>query len=297
MGWQDRDYARQPTRGGGGRHGGRAFGLGGNSVTTWLLCINIGVFILDMILAGQVGRYVLETSRGEFYMRPLYAWGHFSISFAFEQGQLWRLLTFQFLHADIMHLFGNMLAMYFFGYMVESWLGSRRYLVFYLLCGFAGIVGLLGFAAGGFFEVAGWTPMVGASAGIFGILIAATRIAPNTVVMLLFPPIPMRLRTFAWVLIGLAAFTVFPSGPNAGGEAAHLGGAALGYLLINHPGLLSFVDAGPRGRRPSLRTGARPDAQEVNRILDKVRDQGLQSLSESERRTLQRATDDQRRAG
>jgi len=85
-------------------------------------------------------------------------------------------------------------------------------------------------------------PLVGASAGIFGVLIAGARIAPDTTVMLIFPPIPMRLKTLALVFLGIAVLTVFEHGFNAGGEAAHLGGAAVGAGLIARPHVLDVFD-------------------------------------------------------
>jgi membrane associated rhomboid family serine protease len=83
-----------------------------------------------------------------------------------------------------------------------------------------------------------WQPLVGASAGIFGILVAAAQAAPHAVIMPIFPPIPMRLRTAAWVFIGVAVWTVLTQGRNAGGEAAHLGGAIVGFLLMQGERLL-----------------------------------------------------------
>ena len=92
--------------------------------------------------------------------------------------------------------------------------------------------------------------MVGASAGIFGVLIAAAvRVAPNASVRLLFPPIPMKLRNLAWIMLGIAAFTLVIYGHNAGGEAAHLGGAGVGYLLIQRPQVLNVFTKWPR-RKP-----------------------------------------------
>jgi membrane associated rhomboid family serine protease len=132
---------------------------------------------------------------------------------------------------------------------VESYLGPRRYLAFYLLCGMAGAALYLIFWRLGILEVSAATPLVGASAGIFGVLIGAARVAPNTTVMLLFPPIPMRLKIFAWVMLGIALATVLEQGQNSGGQVAHLGGAALGALLIYQPHLLDVFALWPARRR------------------------------------------------
>jgi membrane associated rhomboid family serine protease len=228
MGLYDREYIRRPAA---GSTVGR---LSAWSVATWLIVINVAVFVLD----GLTGR-------------QLTLFGYFSASTAIYGLQVWRFITFQFLHASISHIFFNMLSLYFFGPMVESYLGRRRFLAFYLLCGAAGAGMYLVLWQLGFLQYGASTPLVGASAGIFGVLIAGATIAPDARVMLLFPPIPMRLKVLAWVLLGIAAFTVLTAGPNAGGQAAHLGGAALGALLIRRPQWLNFAEqlGPPRARR------------------------------------------------
>lgn len=271
MGIQDRDYYGQGTAPAGGP------GIGGSigavrwwSVSTWLIAICIGVFLLDALMyrSGLVyvlamtpaddgtlrdvivplARYEQLAAAGHIggikAMGPVEAIGYFSFTKAFASLQVWRLITFQFLHASLGHIFGNMLGLYFFGGMIERYLGRWRFLAFYLLCGVAGPIVYLIFALTGILGTSLATPMIGASAGVFGVLIAAAQIAPRTTVMLLFPPIPMQLRTLALVLLAIAAFTVFTQGVNAGGEAAHLGGAALGFLLIRQPQLLSWADPG-----------------------------------------------------
>lgn len=225
MGIDDRDYYHED------RRRSRVGAMRMGSVTTWLIALNVAVFILDAFLR----------PRG-FPVGRLWLAGYFSASTALYELELWRFLTFQFLHADITHLFFNMLSLYFFGYLIEGYLGSRRYLAFYLLCGIAGAVAYLLLWAAGVLIGDPRVPMVGASAGIFGVLFAAARVAPDTTVMLMFPPIPMKLKVLALVLAGVALVTVLTSGRNAGGEAAHLGGAALGSLLIQFPQVLNVFD-------------------------------------------------------
>jgi hypothetical protein len=133
-------------------------------------------------------------------------------------------------------------------------------------------------------------------------------IAPDMRVMLLFPPIPMSMRTLAMLFLGIAALSLLVGARNAGGEAAHLGGAIMGFVLVRRPGLLTLTSPG-RQTGPSwsqrrtarrLERQARRDAveqAEVDRILEKVHNQGIHSLSEQEKRVLKRATDRQRRVG
>ena len=241
MALEDRDYMNRPMP----RSAYR--GPGAVSVTFWLIAINVAVYLIDrLLLRANVG-YLIVTPDGERVpMPPLEFWGHFSEWWAIREWQVWRFVTFQFLHANADHLIFNMIALFFFGPFVEAYLTSRLFLPFYLLCGIGGacmylLLLLMGWRIGNAF-----VPLVGASAGIFGVLIAAARIAPDSIA-LVFGVIPMRLRTLAYFFICYAIFTVLFRGSNAGGEAAHLGGAAAGYLLLEWPEALERV--GWLGRR------------------------------------------------
>ena len=273
------------------------FGIGQQlsrrSIVFWLLVINIGVFILDAILQ----RAMTDPINGGPSVGPLNDFGYFSATKAVSEFQIWRFITFQFLHSGIGHIFFNMLSLYFFGPMIELYLGSRRFLAFYLLCGISGAVLYLILLAADQLVNEPWIHMVGASAGVFGTLIGGAVIAPNTRVMMLFPPIPISLRALAWIFVGLAAYNVFTTGPNAGGEAAHLGGAGLGFLLIRNPNMLNWVDG--TWWKPLRRKGEwerkqirrHRDEAEVDRILDKVRKRGMGSITRREKKILQQATD------
>jgi membrane associated rhomboid family serine protease len=208
------------------------------SITVWLIILNVAIFAIDRL----VPLYMIQmTPQGPLPMRLLTALGHFSAALAIDHLQVWRFISFQFLHANLTHLFFNMIGLYFFGPMIEGYLGRRRFIAFYLLCGIAGAATYLLLLWWNVVNVQAFTPLVGASAGIFGILMAAARIAPNARVMLLFPPIPLRLRTLAWILMAIAALAILTRAQNAGGEAAHLGGAVLGLVLIQFPQVLSVL--------------------------------------------------------
>jgi membrane associated rhomboid family serine protease len=226
MGIYDRDYYREPAR-------RNAFGaIGGWSVTNWLIGINVAVFLIDSLLTDR---------NNPFLGGPLYRLGYFSIDTAVFGLQVWRFVSLQFLHAGIQHIFFNMLALYFFGPIVEQTLGPRRYLAFYLLSGIAS--GLM-FVILCFLHILGddaTTRLIGASGSIFGVLIAAAIIAPDVVVRIDFI-FPIKLRTLAWLMVGFAVYQVVRSGENAGGEAAHIGGALMGFVLIKNPRLLEFAN-------------------------------------------------------
>lgn len=252
---------------------------------------------------------------------------HFSSYELFFNLGFWRVIGFQFLHSHYSfgHILLNMIALFFFGPMVEQQLGSKRYLAFYLLCGICGalLYGLLN--VGGFLssmmgvKIPGLlfndmaTPLVGASAGVFGVLMAGAFLAPNATVLVFFL-LPMRLKTMAYILVAIAFFTVLFGGGNAGGEAGHLGGAIAGFYFIRHPhhlhgffDILGRIDptsrhfrgrgGDARGRAIAKAPGRRagPSDAEIDRILDKLHSQGgLASLTAREKRMLREASERER---
>ena len=250
---------------------------------------------------------------------PFGAYGHFSTYLGFFRFELWRLVTFQFLHANLLHLLFNMMGLFFFGALVERHLGSRRlYAAYYLTCGIFGallylLLNVLGYFAPmggsvlGFLDVDLDTPLIGASAGVFGVLMASAYIAPNAT-MLIFGLIPLKVRTGAYIFVGIAFLNLIMGGDNAGGDAAHLGGAAAGFFFIRRPKLLiGFFDEilgsddkrgrsarvvkKPEARRAKERPGRAARANDRDRarmdeLLAKVGTQGLHALSDKERREL-----------
>jgi len=288
-------YGPRGGRGGGGG-GGMRLNYRKFTITTWIIIINVAVFV--------VGGFLARTMPFQGQMvDPLFFYGHFSTNELFQL-EVWRLLTFQFLHANLIHIFFNMFGLWIFGSMVEETLGSRKYLAFYLVCGiFGGLMYLLLNLMGvwqiplpGALAIRMDTPLIGASAGVFGVIVACAYIAPNAIVQLLFPPIPLRLKWMAYGYVGLALFNLLTNGSNAGGDAAHIGGAIAGFFFIrNHHLLTDFFDVTKDSRKTAtaVRSGGAggprftsPSEAEIDRILAKVSAQGLASLSESEKRTL-----------
>jgi membrane associated rhomboid family serine protease len=142
----------------------------------------------------------------------------------------WQLLTYGFLHGDLTHLFFNMFGLWMFGSDVQRLMGPKRFLTYFLVCVVgAGVVQLIVAGTQG-----GVYPTVGASGGLFGILLAYGLSFPDRVVVPLFPPIPMKARTFV-IVFGLLELYLGVSG-NAPGIAnfAHLGGMAFGYLMLRY---------------------------------------------------------------
>jgi membrane associated rhomboid family serine protease len=145
--------------------------------------------------------------------------------------QLWQLVSYAFLHGSPWHLFFNMLALFMFGSDIERVWGNRRYLVYYFVCVVSAALAqlLLAGMSGGVPY-----PTIGASGGVFGLLLAFGMMFPRRMVVLIFPPIPMP----AWLLVtlfGALELLYGITGTQAGvAHFAHLGGMAGGFLLIQY---------------------------------------------------------------
>jgi membrane associated rhomboid family serine protease len=190
-------------------------------IVGWLIVANFAVFALDWTLG--------MTLQVHFALWP---WGRFySPEFGTEVGfQPWQLLTSAFLHANLMHIGFNMFALWMFGGEVERALGSRRFIWLYLASILtASVVQLIVVTANAPQEVAG---TVGASGGVFGVLLAFAMLYPQRRVMLIFPPIPMP----AWLLVagyGVVELAMGVFGTQQGvAHFAHLGGMLGAFIVL-----------------------------------------------------------------
>ncbi|UCG56112.1 MAG: rhomboid family intramembrane serine protease [Phycisphaerales bacterium] len=205
--------------------------------------------------------------------------------------QVWRLVTYQFVHGGIMHILFNMLGLFFLGPTLERHWGSKKFVIFYLSCGAAGGLFYMLLVAVNFLSSG---PMVGASGAILGMLAACAILFPHFVVFIFLFPVPIRVAAIGLTIMYL--FFVVTQGPNAGGHAAHLAGMAAGA---------GYVFSGPWRHRIRLkmasstherRMAARRTLQaELDRILQKVHDSGIHSLTLREKRTLKKATEAEQR--
>jgi len=203
--------------------------------------------------------------------------------------QLWRLVTYQFLHGDTWHILINMLFLFFLGPTLEKHWGSKRFVVFYLSCGAVGglfyplLVALKFLAAG---------PMIGASGAILGMLAACAILFPQFIVFFFFFPIPIRI--FAIICIFLATATIVSRGANAGGEAAHLAGIAAGAIYVFSQSWRDKLKRKMRAGTWQRRTPEQYNLQvELDRILQKVHNFGIHSLNSKEKKILKQATKEQ----
>jgi membrane associated rhomboid family serine protease len=235
----------------------------------------------------------------------------------------WTLLTHIFAHEEIFHILFNMLFLYWFGRLIDEYLGSRRLVGLYITGGIAG--GLFFLAMYNlvpyFQEQVGGPPMLGASAAALSVAVGAATLLPNyTFHLLFFGPVRIKYIVFFFVVLSFAQSV----GPNAGGNLAHLGGALMGFVYVKL--LQNGTDIGRPiywvvdtwsnlfKPKPAVKVSYRqrsstsaqgsvyasagsastsistPDQDEVDTILDKISRSGYESLTREEKQKLFRAS-------
>ncbi|MCU0916936.1 MAG: rhomboid family intramembrane serine protease [Planctomycetes bacterium] len=278
MGLYDRDYTQPESRRQNYNLSPIRFNLPRTTpVVKWLLVVNVSIFLLG-ILSGRVANFLM-------------AW------FAVDPGslrttlELWRPFTYQFIHdmTSPWHVLLNMVGLCFFGPPLERYLGSRRFVAFYLLCGAVGGLFYMVLTAVRFL---GPAPLVGASGSILGVLAACAVLFPQSIIVLFVVPVPIRVGAivlavgyFLWIITRTA---------NAGGEAAHLAGMATGaaYVVLQ-PRWDRFILKTRSGSWEKRIEEGRRLQIEVDRILAKVHRSGLHSLTRAEKNALKRATQEE----
>jgi len=193
-------------------------------VVQWLLLINGALYLAE-----------------QFFFEPLLIWFALWPQGLVETNGLmegvprfwpWQLVTYGFLHGGLLHLALNMYALWLFGTRLEDLWGSRRFLLYYLICVIGAalaqmVVSEISLAQGG--EA---YPVLGASGGVFGVLVAFGLTYPEARLMLLFPPIPIRAKWFV-LIYGAIELTAGVTGTLEGvAHFAHLGGMVTGIYLL-----------------------------------------------------------------
>jgi membrane associated rhomboid family serine protease len=284
---ENRDYMRQP------------MGRFHWSATMVLLAVNIAISVIEYLLikAGFVSLGTVDR--------------YFALSLAgLRHGFIWQLLTFQVLHANFWHLLFNCWALYVFGPVVEDVLGKQKFLLLYFIGGVVG--GLFQELVALIWPVYFGSAVVGASAGIFGVVSAFAMLFPERqLTMLLFFVIPITMRAKFLLVINLVITALGISFPQTilGGNvahAAHLGGILTGLAFIRmreELGSWKWPRLRPRPIR-NLKILSRTDSdsdnvpenpseefisREVDPILDKISAHGIQSLTDRERKILEAA--------
>jgi membrane associated rhomboid family serine protease len=194
-------------------------------VTKGLLIANGVAFVLQLLLGNPTFAPFMLWPLGDGGVDP----------YASTQTFLpWQLVSYSFLHGGFAHLAFNMLAVVMFGAPLEYTWGNRRFATYYFTCVIG--AGLCQLAVGAWTMSQGGqaVPTIGASGGVFGLLLAYGMLFPNQRVMLLIPPIPMKARTLV-IVYGAIELLLGVTGAQASvAHFAHLGGMLFGWLLIRH---------------------------------------------------------------
>ena len=260
-----------------------------------LLIANVAIFLLQQLIPNV-----------------LVQWGGFNTHWAVNKFQVWRFVTYMFLHGGFGHIMWNMLGVWLFGTQIEAIWGQRTFLIYYFVCGLGGsaLYGLFGVMGIG----GGW--MIGASGALMGLLLAYGMSFPNNMVFVM-GIIPVKAK-YLVVIYGLMDLLSVPKGDGIA-HLAHLGGLLAGFIFIQItiPGLSgqmfkgSVVSSMWKGflakrrmkvvkpeRKPESNTadpgfysppGKSDDQKQIDIILDKISRDGLQSLTDEEQELLRRA--------
>jgi membrane associated rhomboid family serine protease len=326
---EDRDYMRQPAYDD-GPGWGRLLKTHNWSWTVVLLAVNILVYVVECALSPKpvlpqvYNLNILFSYLGQ-WLTPNVPFFNDNLALSLDglkHGCVWQLLTYQFMHAGLLHIFFNLWVIYVFGRILEDVLGGRNFLLITLASG----------VLGGLFQVgaaAVWSqfdgPVVGASAGAFGLVAAFATLFPERVLtMLIYFIIPLRMRakTLLVVSAGIAVGgMLFPAVFDRlmGGHvanAAHLGGMVMGVVYVRKIILGRWFRSQGLAHRPEPAFRANPIEEsappkfwrakavspaaelsadellktQVDPILDKISAHGLQSLTAREREILELAS-------
>jgi len=200
---------------------------------------------------------------------------------------LYQLVTYQFLHGGFFHIFFNMLFLWFFGRELEAHLGSRRFLFLYLASGVTGGLAFVVFSA---FQGIG-VPVAGASGAVFGIVAYYALTWPGRTVNVFPFLIPMKAIHMAALYVGIELFQGFFASGDGVAHVCHLGGALFGYLFFRYERTVRTTLSRARERKQTREEGGEAVHQaEVDRLLAKIHDHGLGSLTQAERDFLNDAS-------
>lgn len=286
-----------------------------NSAHTQLIIINVAIFftlgVFQLISDFSLGRNAIDVTRDFFGM---------SADIPTLITRFWTPITYMFVHDGFWHILMNMLFLYWFGKILTEYAGSDKIIKLYVVGGLFGAAFyltlfpiFLNLLNPGIDNDLSLTNLVGASAGVFAIVVGTATLLPNYTIYLMFIG-PVKIKYIA--LFYLASFILRLSGPNSGGELAHLGGAFAGYLYISQLQkgsdwgqwvistmnfFKSFFVRSPKikvthrkasqQRSSSFGTASKSNKpstsqEEIDAILDKISEKGYESLTTEEKQKL-----------
>jgi len=257
------------------------------------------LFFLDHLIPASTSMGTELGSNGFFTQWLMYT--SFSV---FQGGQVWRILTSLFIEIRPNFLLFSMIGLFFFGPMIENMLGRPRFLLYFVLCHIGGV--LLGTVLSGALLQSS-TIFAGSGAGVMGLVIAAGVLAPQQTAVFMFV-LPMTMYWLAIASVGIdAAFAI------SGNVFAmcYIAAAFTGFVLLKTRVALDWIDRVPMLSRRRGRAGSFPatvpfskigsafspkpvSEEELDRLLDKVHEHGIESLTTREKSTLKRAAKQRR---
>lgn len=270
-----------------------------------LLAINVSVFLVITLARTFLFLFANETSSIEWLV------GKLSLPASPEQllYQPWSLVTYMFLHTDLLHILFNMLILFWTGRLFTEYLGNEKLLGTYLMGGLlGGILYLIAFNLFPAFSAAkDYAFLLGASASVIAVLVAAATLLPDYLVHLLLIG-AVRLKYVA--IFSLLFYLISIPLGNAGGHIAHLGGGLFGFMMIRQlrkgTDLTGWLTALGRRRKRTMKVVSRntprgaseagyrnqvaAQQEEVDRILDKINRSGFDSLTKEEKDILYKAS-------
>ncbi len=248
----------------------------------WLIGITVGVFLVQVFYAASTGRSL------SLYLGVV-------PGAVVERLWVWQVFTYMFLHSPrhLFHIIMNMLLLYWFGTELERLYGRRRFLTLYLG---GGIAGGLAYAATQYLARTA-LPAIGASAAVMAVMVVYAIHFPNRIILLFFL-IPMPVKWFVVMVIGIDLVYSLTTYADGIAHTAHLGGALFGYVFWRFgPALERFLDGlEDRRRERQVRRRAR-DQERLDEILAKISREGFDSLSRREREFLKSQSAERRGRG
>jgi len=275
---------------------------------------------VKILIIANAAVFIIQNFFGDQMTARLFGTFSFVPHQAIFELQVWRFVTYMFLHGDFWHIGFNMFALWMFGSQIEARWGQRNFLVYYFVCGLGAAV------VYGIFNLFGidtYVQMIGASGAVMGVLLAYGMTFPNSIILFMFI-FPMKAKYFV-ILLALIDLWSIPGGGSVA-HLAHLGGMLAGFIFlrVTMPALTSGIGMGSLGGglggpgglggawkryqtkrkmrvvppqdksnggdgQPRDAGGKSKDQQRIDVILDKISREGLQSLSDEEQEILRRA--------
>ncbi len=190
-----------------------------------LLILNGGMFLLELYSGGQLINFLALWPLGS-SATPMFG-------AAQAQFEPWQLVTYSFLHGGVMHLLLNMYALWLFGARMENMWGAKAFVLYYFICVIgAGLVQL--FVAAQFAGEGGAYPTIGASGGVFGLLLAFGLTFPNERLVLIFPPVVLPAKWFVLIYGAIELWAGVTGAETGVAHFAHLGGMLFGFALLRY---------------------------------------------------------------